>query len=164
MSKEILMAKEQEVSTIREKVKKAKSVVIVDYRGLTVLQDTQMRVEMRKSGVEYKVLKNRLVLRALEAEGFKGLNKALEGPSAIAFGYDDVVAPAKIIAEFMAKTNNKISVKGGVVEGKVSSNADIIALSKIPAKPILIAQLLGMLQSPIRNLACNLAQIAEKKA
>lgn len=163
MSNDIRALKEQEVATISEKVKKAKSVVVVDYRGLTVLQDTNMRVELRKAGVEYKVLKNRLVLRALNAEGYPGFEKVLEGPTAVAFGYDDPVAPAKIIAETIAKTNNKITFKGGIIEGQTASVNEIVALAKIPAKPILVAQLLGMLTNPMRSLAVAMSKIAEQK-
>ncbi len=164
MSKETLLIKEQEVASIREKVSKAKSIVMVDYRGLTVAEDTEMRVNMRKNGVEYKVLKNRLVLRALQAEGYDGFDKILEGPTAVAFGYDDAVAPAKLISEAATKTNNKLQVKGGIVEGKQTGIDEIKALAKIPAKPVLVGQLLGMLTHPIRSLAVVLSEIAKAKA
>lgn len=164
MSKETLAAKEKEVADIQDKVAKAKSIVIVDYRGLTVAEDTEMRVNMRKNGVEYKVLKNRLVLRALNAAGYEGFDKILEGPTAVAFGYDDAVAPAKIVSDTVAKTNNKIKVKGGIVEGKAAEISEIAALAKIPAKPVLVAQLLGMLTNPMRSLAVAMSKIAEQKA
>lgn len=161
-SKLILDTKKQEVAEIRAKIAKAKSVVIVDYRGLTVLQDTQIRNEMRKAGVEYKVLKNRLVFKALEQEGYKGLDKALEGPSAIAFSYDDPVASSKIIAEAI-RTTKKMAFKGGIVEGKVLDAQGMAAVATIPAKEVLIAQLLGMLTSPMRSLAVVIDQIAQQK-
>ena len=125
MSKEAIALKAKQVEDIAEKVKKAKSVVIVDYRGLTVAQDTEMRVNMRNAGVDYKVLKNRLVLRALNNCGFEGFEKVLEGPTAVAFGYEDAVAPAKIVAETITKTNNKIAIKGGIIEGKQASAEDV---------------------------------------
>ena len=164
MSKETKKKKAQQVEEIVEKVKKSKSIVLVDYRGLTVAQDTEMRVNMRKAGVDYKVLKNRLVLRALNNCGFDGFEKVLEGPTAVAFGYEDAVAPAKIVAETVTKTNNKIAIKGGIIEGKQASVEEVNALSKIPAKPVLVGQLLGMLTSPMRSLAVALSEIAKKQS
>ena len=164
MSKEAIAQKAQQVEDIAEKVKKAKSVVLVDYRGLTVAQDTEMRVSLRQAGVDYKVLKNRLVLRAFNGCGFDGCEKVLEGPTAVAFGYEDPVAPAKIVAETVTKTNNKIAIKGGIIEGKQASVDEINALAKIPAKPVLVAQLLGMLTNPMRSLAVALSEIAKKQS
>ena len=164
MSKEAIEQKAQQVEEIVEKVKKSKSIVLVDYRGLTVAQDTEMRVSMRKAGVDYKVLKNRLVLRALNNCGFDGFEKVLEGLTAVAFGYEDAVAPAKIVAETVTKTNNKIAIKGGIIEGKQASVEEVNALSKIPAKPVLVGQLLGMLTSPMRSLAVALSEIAKKQS
>lgn len=164
MSKEAIEQKAQQVEEIVEKVKKSKSIVLVDYRGLTVAQDTEMRVSMRQAGVDYKVLKNRLVLRALNNCGFDGFEKVLEGPTAVAFGYEDAVAPAKIVAETVTKTNNKIAIKGGIIEGKQASVEEVNALSKIPAKPVLVGQLLGMLTSPMRSLAVALSEIAKKQS
>ena len=164
MSKEAIAQKAQQVEDIAEKVKKAKSVVLVDYRGLTVAQDTEMRVSLRQAGVDYKVLKNRLVLRAFNGCGFDGFEKVLEGPTAVAFGYEDPVAPAKIVAETVTKTNNKIASKGGIIEGKQASVDEINALAKIPAKPVLVAQLLGMLTNPMRSLAVALSEIAKKQS
>ena len=164
MSKEAIEQTAQQVEEIVEKVKKSKSIVLVDYRGLTVAQDTEMRVSMRKAGVDYKVLKNRLVLRAFNNCGFDGFEKVLEGPTAVAFGYEDAVAPAKIVAETVTKTNNKIAIKGGIIEGKQASVEEVNALSKIPAKPVLVGQLLGMLTSPMRSLAVALSEIAKKQS
>ncbi len=164
MSKEAIEQKAQQVEEIVEKVKKSKSIVLVDYRGLTVAQDTEMRVSMRQAGVDYKVLKNRLVLRAFNNCGFDGFEKVLEGPTAVAFGYEDAVAPAKIVADTVAKTNNKIAIKGGIIEGKQASAEEVNALSKIPAKPVLVGQLLGMLTSPMRSLAVALSEIAKKQS
>ncbi len=161
MSKEIRAIKEAEVADIEAKIKKAKGVVIVDYRGLTVKQDTEMRNELRKANVEYKVLKNRLVLRALNNSGNKGFDKVLEGPSAVAFGYDDAIAPAKILVE-CAEKFKKMSVKGGIIDSKICNAEEVKVYSKIPAKPILVAQFLGMLTSPVRSLAVALSEIAKK--
>jgi len=162
-SKVILKQKKDEVAGIVEKVKKAKSVILVDYRGLSVAQDTQMRVEMRKEGVEYKVIKNRIMLRAFNDAGFKGFDDILQGPTAVAFGYDDAVIPAKILAD-NAKKFNKMALKGGVAEGKMLNEKEVVALAKIPAKPVLLAQLLGLLTSPMRSLAVGISEVAKKKA
>lgn len=164
MSKEAIAQKAEQVADIAEKVKKAKSIVLVDYRGLTVAQDTEMRVNMRQAGVDYKVLKNRLVLRAFNQCGFDGFEKVLEGPTAVAFGYDDAVAPAKIVSETVAKTNNKIAIKGGIIEGKQATVDEVKELAKIPAKPVLVGQLLGMLTHPMRSLAVVLSEIEKKQS
>jgi len=163
-SKEILKQKQEEVAQTLEKIKKAKSVILIDYRGLTVAQDTQMRVEMRKEGVEYKVIKNRIMLRALRNAGFNNeFDEILTGPTAVAFGYEDAVVPAKILADNVKKFN-KMQLKGGVAEGKFLNDKEVVALSKIPSKPVLVAQLLGLLTSPMRSLAVGLSEVAKKKA
>ncbi|MDR2202267.1 MAG: 50S ribosomal protein L10 [Clostridiales bacterium] len=163
MSKQSIALKAEEVKSIRERVEKARSVVIIDYRGLTVAQDTEMRNALRAQGIEYKVLKNRLVLRALNDAGFAGFDDILQGPTAIAFGYGDAVAPAKILADSVAKYN-KMTIKGGIIERKKLGGEEVKAFAKIPAKPILVAQLLGMLTSPMRSLAVAVSEIAKKKA
>lgn len=160
MSAESIKLKEQQVAEYAEKFGKAKSVVLVDYRGLTVAEDTAMRNEMRKAGVEYKVVKNRLMARAFAAAGIPGFD-VIEGPTAVAVSYDDAVAPSKIVVDTVKK--DKIAVKGGVVEGKVMDANGIKTVATIPAKPVLVAQLLGMLQSPLRGLAVALSEIAKKK-
>lgn len=162
MSAETIKLKEQQVAEYAEKFGKAKSVVLVDYRGLNVAEDTSMRNELRKANVEYKVVKNRLILRAFVNAGYQGFDSVLEGPTAIAVSYDDAVAPAKIIVDNVKKTN-KITVKGGVVEGKIMDAQGVTKVASIPAKPVLVAQLLGMLQSPVRGLAVALSEIAKKK-
>ena len=162
MSAETLKLKEQQVAEYAEKFGKAKSVVLVDCRGLNVAEDTSMRSELRKANVEYKVVKNRLILRAFVNAGYQGFDSVLEGPTAIAVSYDDAVAPAKIIVDNVKKTN-KITVKGGVVEGKIMDAQGITKVASVPAKPVLVAQLLGMLQTPVRGLAVALSEIAKKK-
>ena len=162
MSAETLKLKQEQVAQYVEKINKAKSFVLVDYRGLNVAEDTAMRSDLRKANVEYKVIKNRLVLRALNDAGITGFDKVLEGPTAMAISYDDPVAPSKIIVDNVKKTN-KITVKAGVVEGKVMDSDGITKVAAIPAKPALVAQLLGMLQSPIRGLAVALSEIAKKQ-
>lgn len=162
MSAESIKLKEQQVAEYVDKFGKAKSIVLVDYRGLNVAEDTLMRNDLRKANVEYKVIKNRLVLRAFNNAGIEGFDTVLEGPTAMAISYDDAVAPAKIIVDNVKKTN-KITVKGGVVEGKVMDAQGITKVASIPSKPVLVAQLLGMLQTPVRGLAVALSEIAKKK-
>ena len=156
-----LEAKKLIVEEIKNKIQKAKSLTFVDYRGLTVEEDTKMRTAFRNAGAEYKVYKNRLVLKALEDCGITGLENVLEGTSAVAFGYNDEVTSNKIIVDTMKETN-KMQIKGGVVNGKVVDIAMVETLAKIPSKEVLLAKLLFLLQSPVRGLAVALNAIAEK--
>ena len=149
------------VQAIAEDVKDAQSVVLVDYRGLTVAQDTELRRQLREAGVIYKVCKNTMMKRAFEGTEFAGLEEYLDGPSAMAVSKEDATAPARIICKF-AKTAEALEVKAGVVEGTVYDAAGINELSKIPSREELISKLLGSLQSPITNLARVLNQIAEQ--
>ena len=148
------------VTAIAEDVKDAQSVVIVDYRGLTVAQDTELRKQLREAGIIYKVCKNTMMKRAFEGTEFEGLAEYLEGPSAMAVSKDDATAPARIICKF-AKTAEKLEVKAGVVEGKVYDMAGVQALSAIPSREELLSKLLGSIQSPIANFARVIKQIAE---
>ena len=148
------------VAAIAEDVKDAQSVVLVDYRGLTVAQDTELRKQLREAGVIYKVCKNTMMKRAFEGTDFAGLDEYLEGPSAIAISKDDATAPARILCKF-AKGADKLEVKAGVVEGKVYDLAGIQELSKIPSREELLSKLLGSIQSPIANFARVIKQIAE---
>ena len=149
------------VQAIAEDVKDAASVVLVDYRGLTVAQDTELRKQLRDAGIVYKVCKNTMMKRAFEGTELAALEEHLEGPSAIAISKDDATAPARIICKF-AKTAEALEVKAGVVEGNVYDAAGINELSKVPSREELLSKLLGSLQSPITNLARVLNQIAEQ--
>ena len=149
------------VAAIAEDVKDAQSVVIVDYRGLTVAQDTELRKQLREAGIIYKVCKNTMMKRAFEGTDFAGLNPYLEGPSAIAISKDDATAPARIICKF-AKDAKALEVKAGVAEGTVYDANGVNELSKVPTREVLLGRLLGSMQSPIANLARVLNQIAEK--
>ena len=149
------------VQAIADDIKDAQSVVIVDYRGLTVAQDTELRKQLREAGVIYKVCKNTMMKRAFEGTDFAGLEEYLEGPSAMVVSKDDATAPARILCKF-AKTAEALEVKAGVVEGTVYDAAGITELSKIPSREELLSKLLGSLQSPITNLARVLNQIAEQ--
>ena len=149
------------VQAIADDIKDAQSVVLVDYRGLTVSQDTELRKQLREAGVIYKVCKNTMMKRAFEGTEFAGLEEYLEGPSALVVSKDDATAPARIICKF-AKTAEALEVKAGVVEGNVYDAAGINELSKVPSREELLSKLLGSLQSPITNLARVLNQIAEQ--
>ena len=149
------------VQAIADDIKDAQSVVLVDYRGLTVAQDTELRKKLREAGVTYKVCKNTMMKRAFEGTEFAGLEEYLEGPSALVVSKDDATAPARIICKF-AKTAEALEVKAGVVEGNVYDAAGINELSKVPSREELLSKLLGSLQSPITNLARVLNQIAEQ--
>ena len=149
------------VAAIAEDVKDAASVVLVDYRGLTVAQDTELRKQLREAGIIYKVCKNTMMKRAFEGTDFAGLNEYLEGPSAIAISKDDATAPARIICKF-AKDAKALELKAGVVEGTVYHSAALNELAKIPSRDELLSKFLGSIQSPITNFARVLNQIAEK--
>ncbi len=152
--------KQPVVAAIAEDVKDAQSVVLVDYRGMTVAQDTELRKQLREAGIIYKVCKNTMMKRAFEGTEFAGLDAYLEGPSAIAISKDDATAPARIICKF-AKEADKLEVKAGVVEGQVYDVAGIQALASIPSREELLSKLLGSIQSPIANFARVIKQIAE---
>ena len=161
MSKAIETKKVQ-VEEIAAKFKAAASIVVVDYRGLTVGQATELRKQLREAGVEFKVYKNTLTRRAAEIAGLEGINEYLTGPNAIAFSNEDVVAPAKIINEF-AKKNEALEIKAGIIEGTVSSVEDVKALAELPSREGLLSMLLSVLQAPVRNFALATKAVAEQK-
>ena len=149
------------VAEIAEAVKDAQSVVLVDYRGLTVDQDTALRKQLRAAGVTYKVYKNTMMNFAFKGTDFEALAPYLEGPSAIAISTTDATAPARILAKF-AKQYPALELVAGIVEGNYNDQAGIQALSQIPSREELLGKLLGSIQSPITNFARVLNQIAEK--
>lgn len=149
------------VQAIAEDIKDAASVVLVDYRGLTVAEDTALRKQLREAGIVYKVCKNTMMKRAFEGTDFAALDEHLEGPSAIAISKDDATAPARILCKF-AKDAKALELKAGVVEGTVYDVAGLTELSKVPSREELLSKLLGSLQSPITNLVRVLNQIAEQ--
>jgi len=149
------------VEEISAGIKDAQSVVLVDYRGLTVEQDTELRKNLRAAGVSYKVYKNTMMNFAFKGTDFEGLAPYLEGPSAMAYSSTDATAPARVLAEF-AKKANKLEIKAGVVEGRVYDAAGMAKIADIPSREVLLGRLLGSMQSPVANLARVLNQIAEK--
>ena len=158
-----LEMKKSVVAEIKGKFEKAKTVVLVDYRGLTVAEDTELRNQLRKAGVEYVVLKNHIVNRAAQANGVdESFHNYLKGPSAFAFGYDDAVAPARILKDTVKKLK-KCEIKGGIINGVVTDAAGMNTLADLPSREQLIARLLGSMMSPISKLAIVLGQIQEQK-
>lgn len=159
------MAKVELKQPIVEEIKgyaaDAKAAVLVDYRGLTVEQDTQLRKAMREAGVVYKVYKNTMMNFAFKGTDYEALAPYLEGPSAVAIAKDDATAPARILGKY-AKNIEALEIKGGVVEGIAYDAKGISAIASIPGREELLSKLLGSLQSPITNLARVLNQVAEK--
>lgn len=149
------------VAEISENIKGAQSVVLVDYRGLTVEQDTRLRKELREAGVVYKVYKNTMMNFAFKGTDFEALAPYLEGPSAVAISTTDATAPARIICKF-AKEAKALEVKGGVVEGVAYDAKGINEIAAIPSREELLSKLLGSMQSPITNFARVMKQLAEK--
>ena len=150
------------VEEIKGYVADAKAAVLVDYRGLTVEQDTALRKKLREAGVVYKVYKNTMLNFAFEGTEFEALAKHLEGPTAVAFGMEDATSPARVLAE-VAKTAPNLEFKAGVVEGTYYDQKGIQVIATIPSREVLLSRLLGSMQSPITNFARVIKQIAEKQ-
>ena len=148
------------VQEISEHIKDAQSVVVVNYRGLTVAEDTELRKQLREAGVVYKVYKNTLVNFAIKGTDFESLAETLEGPNALAISTTDATAPARILSKF-AKTAPALEIKAGVVEGTFYDAKGMAAIAAVPSREELLSKLLGSIQSPITNLARVLNQIAE---
>lgn len=161
MSEAIIAKKAEQVELIAEKMKAAASIVVVDSRGLTVEQDTNLRRSLRESDVEFKVIKNSILIRAAEKAGLEDLKELFVGPSAVAFSNEDVIAPAKVISDF-AKDAEALEIKGGSVDGKFTSVEEINALAKLPNKEGMLSMLLSVLQAPVRNIAYAVKAVAEK--
>ncbi|MDL2237490.1 50S ribosomal protein L10 [Christensenellaceae bacterium OttesenSCG-928-K19] len=153
-----LQQKQQVVSEVADKMKRAQSIILLDYRGLTVDEVTNLRNQFRAAEVEYKVIKNNVLLRAANELGIEGAEDYFKGPTAVAFGYNDPVAPAKILAKFV-KDTKKTEIKGGVLDGKVIDAAGIDNLAKLPSKEELIAKMMGSMNAPITNFVGVLAAV-----
>lgn len=153
--------KQPVVQEIAELFNGAQTAVAVDYRGLTVAEDTELRKKLREAGVTYKVYKNTLVRLAAKDTAFEALGPVLEGPTAIAVSKDDATAPARILADF-AKTAKALEIKGGIVEDKYYDAAAMQTIASIPPREVLLGRLLGSMQSPVANFARVIKQIAEK--
>ena len=154
--------KEAKVAEIKGKLEKAQSVVLSNYQGLSVEQDTELRKSLREAGVEYKVYKNSLVVLAAKELGLEGITEFLSGPVSIAFGYEDATAPARVLNNF-AKTSKKLELKAGIVDGIIYDSEKIKILAEIPSKEVLIGKLLGSIKSPVSNFAYLLSAIKDQK-
>jgi len=161
------------IAKLKATLDNAKGVVLVDFRGIKVAQDTKLRRKMREAGIEYSVIKNNMTSIAAKEAGIEGLDNYLKGPLSMVSSTKDPVAPAKLISEFM-KENRIMEIKGGLVEGKVINADAVKALASLPPREVLIARLLGSMQSPItglvnvlhgniRNLVCALDAVRQQK-
>ena len=163
-SNAVLEAKKAKVEKLTEIIKNSVSGVLVDYKGITVEEDTKLRKELREAGVNYFVEKNTMLLRAFKECGIEGFEEALNGTTALAVSNDDQTAPARILGKFAEKAGDeKFNLKAGYVEGEIYDQAGVVALSKIPSKDTLLAQLVGSLQGPLQKLAATLNAVADKK-
>ena len=152
MKEQALQAKVQVIEEIKEKISSSQSMVLVDYRGLNVAQLTELRKRYREAGVDYKVYKNTMMRFAFKELGLEDFNEFLKGPSGVAFGKNDPVSAAKVTTEF-AKTNDKLEIRAGIVDGKVIGVEGVKALAELPSREVLVAQVLGGLNAPIQGFA-----------
>ena len=158
----VLSEKQAIVASLTETLQSASSGVLVDYKGITVAEDTALRAELRENGVEYSVVKNTLLRRAADNVGLSELDEVLNGTTSIAISKDDPIAPMRIINKYAKQMGDRFNIKAGFVDGQVLPLEDIAALAELPSKDGLVAQLLGMMLAPITSLAIVLKAIAEK--
>ena len=159
----VLESKKAVVDALTDKIQKATSAVFVDYKGITVAQDTELRNQFRAANVEYAVVKNTLTRFAANNAGYKEFDELLNGTTAMASTTDDPIAPARVVCEFAKKYKNVVAIKGGMVEGKVLSVNELMSFGELPSKNALVAQVLGTFLAPISSLAVVLNQILEQK-
>ena len=160
-SEKILEQKKAVVADLSDKMSRAASGVLVKYQGITVADDTMLRADLRKAGVEYSVIKNSLIGRAADIAGYGALKSELEGMNALAISYDDPIAPAKILKEYADKIES-FELRGGFLDGAVVDVATVKELAEIPPKEVLLARMLGSLQGPLTGLAVALQAIIDK--
>ena len=151
------------VADIRQKFEKAQTAVLVDYRGLNVAEDTELRNQLRKAGVEYAVLKNTMINLAIDGMNLDEMKSHLEGPTAVAFGYEDAIAPAKVLSDFV-KAKKKMTIKCGVCDGAYLDEAGVQALANTPSREVLIAKIMGSMMSSVSKFVYALEAIRKQKA
>ena len=161
-SEKVLKQKEEAVKNLAEDLKTSNLILLVDYRGITVEDATKLRKEVRETNAEYRVIKNNIIKRALNANGESGLDELLEGPTALITSKEDYLAPAKAIYNF-TKKNDFYKIKGGIIEGKVMTAEEIITLAKLPSRQELLAKLAGALLGNITKLAATLEAVRVQK-
>ncbi|MBP1576448.1 MAG: 50S ribosomal protein L10 [Oscillospiraceae bacterium] len=162
-SQKVLEQKQAIVANLAEELKESTTAVIVDYRGISVADDTVLRREYREAGVTYRVVKNTLLRLAAKEIGHEGWDEILEGTTAIAMSKDDVVAPARIAAQYATKSKGAYVIKGGFIDGKNATVEELNELATIPSREVLLARVLGGFNSPIVGLAMTIKEIANKK-
>lgn len=160
---QVLNTKKAIVEQLTERIQAATAVVFVDYKGITVAQDTELRNKFREAGVEYNVVKNTLTRFAAKTAGFTEFDEVLNGTTSMATTTDDPIAPARIVSEFVKKNKNALRIKGGIVEGKVQTVDALNAFGELPSKNALVAQVLGTFLAPISSLAFVIDQIRQQK-
>ena len=159
----VLSEKQAIVEALAERIKSAGAGILVDYRGITVLEDTALRAEMRKEGIDYTVVKNTLTRKALDKLGMSGLDEVLNGTTSMATTTGDPIAPFRIISDYSKKLNDRFNIKAAFMEGKVLNEQEIAEMSELQSKDTLYAKVLGTMIAPITGLAVCLGQILEQK-
>lgn len=163
-SEKILQSKQAYVAELAEKLKKSDCGVIVDYKGITVAQDTELRKGLREAGVDYFVVKNTLLKRAAEIAGIEGIDDVLEGTTALALAEEDIVTAPKLLYKQEEASDGTFSIKKGFIDGKAISKEEVVEYAKLPTKETLLSQLVFMLQSPMQKLAIAISEIEKKNA
>lgn len=161
-SETILNQKKEEVKKLAEEMKEAKLILLTDYRGINVTDDTTLRRDLRGVGAKYTIIKNNITKRALAECGIEGLEEKLEGPTAVIMSSEDYLEPSKIIYKF-SKDNDYYEIKGGVIDGKVMTTDEIITLAKLPSRETLLSMLAGALLSNISKVAVALNEVKKQK-
>lgn len=163
-SEKVLQNKQAKVAALTEKVKASCAGVLVDYKGISVADDTKLRKELREAGVHYSVEKNSILRFALENAGLNGMADKLEGTTAIALSENDQTAAARIIGKYISdNADTTVSMKCGFIDSEIYDEKGVLALSKVPSKDVLLSQLVGSLQGPLTGLACMVKAVADKK-
>ena len=162
-SASVLAQKQKFVADLAEKLKNAAGGVLVDYKGITVEDDTKLRKELRENGVDYFVVKNTLLKRAAEAAGLDGLDEVLTGSTAVALSKEDIIIAPKLLNQKAESSKENFNIKLGFVDGKVITKEEVVAYAKLPSKETLLSQLVFMLQSPIQRLAIAVSEIEKKQ-
>ena len=159
----VLSEKQAMVEALAARIQNASAGVFVDYKGITVSEDTALRTEMRKDNVNYTVVKNTLTRKALEKLGMTGLDDILNGTTSLATAENDPIAPFRILNDYSKKLNDRFNIKAAFMEGKVLSETEIAEMAQLPSKDALYAKVLGTMIAPITGLAVCLGQILEQK-
>lgn len=161
-SQKILASKQQLVDELAEKIKNSACGVLVDYKGITVADDTALRKSLREAGVDYFVVKNTLLKRAAEKAGLEGLDSHLDGTTALALSKEDIIAAPKTLYKQVEASKGEFSIKVGFIDGKAITAEEVTEYAKLPSKETLVAKLLFVLQSPMQKLAIAASEIAKK--